>query len=93
MDFSIGNLIWIVIGGGIIGVLARLILPGRQNIPWWSVILAGIVGMLVGDWIAGIFGVQATAGFDWLRHGFQLVVGVAAVAAAAALFGRKDAGA
>lgn len=90
MDFSIGNLIWIVIGGSIVGVLARLILPGRQNIPWWSVILAGIVGMFVGDFIAGIFGVASTAGFDWLRHGFQLIAGVAAVAAAAALFGRNS---
>ena len=125
MDWSIGNLIWIVIGGAIVGVLGRLVLPGKQNIPWWSVIIAGIVGMLAGDWlagligviarlllpgrqsipwwsvivagivgmlvgdlIAGLLGVKETGGFDWIRHGLQLLVGVGAVAAAAALLGR-----
>ena len=27
----IGTILWAIIGGAIIGVLARLILPGRQN--------------------------------------------------------------
>lgn len=54
MDWSIGNIVWIIIGGAIIGIIARLILPGRQNIPWWSVIIAGIVGMFVGDWLASL---------------------------------------
>ena len=88
LDLSIGNLLWIVIGGAIIGVIARLLLPGRQSIPWWSVIVAGIVGMLVGDLIAGLLGVKETSGFDWIRHGLQLLVGVGAVAGAAALLGR-----
>ncbi len=90
MDWSIGNLIWIVLGGAIVGVLARLVLPGRQNIPWWSVIIAGIVGMLAGDWLAGILGVEETGGFDWIRHGLQLAVGAGAVAAVASLMGRSN---
>jgi uncharacterized membrane protein YeaQ/YmgE (transglycosylase-associated protein family) len=88
VDWSIGNLIWIVLGGAIVGFLARLILPGRQNIPWWSVIGAGIVGMLAGDWLAGILGVEDTGGFDWIRHGLQLAVGAGAVGVVAALMGR-----
>lgn len=91
MDWSIGNILWIIIGGAIIGVIARLILPGRQNIPWWSVIIAGIVGMFVGDWLSSLLGVKDTSGFDWIRHGLQLVVGVVAVWAAAVLFGRGGA--
>lgn len=90
MDWSIGNLIWIVIGGAIIGVLARLLLPGKQNIPFWAVLIAGIVGMFVGDWLAGLFGVKETSGFDWIRHGLQLVVGVGAVAAVGTLMGRRS---
>jgi uncharacterized membrane protein YeaQ/YmgE (transglycosylase-associated protein family) len=89
VDWSIGNVLWIIIGGAIIGVLARLILPGRQNIPWWATIGAGIVGMLVGDMLAALFGVKVTSGFDWIRHGLQLVVGVAAVAGVAGLMGRN----
>jgi uncharacterized membrane protein YeaQ/YmgE (transglycosylase-associated protein family) len=89
MDWSIGNLIWIVIGGAIIGVLARLVLPGKQNIPWWSVIIAGVVGMLAGDWLAGIFGVKETGGIDWIRHGLQVAVGAVAVGVVASLMGRS----
>jgi uncharacterized membrane protein YeaQ/YmgE (transglycosylase-associated protein family) len=82
------NIIWIIIGGAIIGVLARLLMPGRQNIPWWATIGAGIVGMFVGDFLAQLFGVKETAGFDWIRHGLQLVVGIAAVAGVVAIMGR-----
>ena len=88
MDWSLGNLLWIVVGGAIIGVLARLVLPGRQDIPWWATIGAGIVGMLVGDMMAALLGVKMTSGFDWIRHGLQLVVGVAAVAGISVVMGR-----
>jgi len=82
------NIIWIIIGGAIIGALARLLMPGKQNIPWWATIGAGIVGMFLGDFLAQLLGVKETAGFDWIRHGLQLVVGVAAVAGVVAIMGR-----
>ena len=84
-----GNILWIIIGGAIIGVLARLLLPGRQNVPWWAVIGVGIVGMFVGDLLAGLLGVKETSGFDWIRHGLQLVVGVAGIAGLVAIMGRS----
>jgi len=89
VDWSIGNILWIIIGGAIIGVIARMILPGKQNIPWWATIGAGIVGMFVGDALASLFGVKVTSGFDWIRHALQLVVGVAAVAGIAGIMGRN----
>jgi len=64
------DVLWIVIGGALIGVLARLVLPGRQRIPWWAVIGAGI------------------GGFDWIRHGLQILVGAGAIAAASSAFNR-----
>ena len=91
MDWSIGNLIWIVLGGAIIGVLAPARPPGKQSIPWWAVIVAGIVGMVVGDLLAGIIGVEETGGVDWIRHGLQLAVGAAGVAAVASLMGGSGA--
>jgi len=87
-----GNILWIIIGGAIIGVLARLLLPGRQNVPWWAVIGVGIVGMFVGDFLAQLLGVKETSGFDWIRHGLQLVVGVAGVAGVVAIMGRNKSG-
>jgi uncharacterized membrane protein YeaQ/YmgE (transglycosylase-associated protein family) len=91
MDWSIGNILWIIIGGAIIGIIARLILPGRQNIPFWSVIVAGIGGMFIGDWLSSLLGVEETSGFDWIRHGIQVVVGIVLVAVVAALFGKRGA--
>jgi uncharacterized membrane protein YeaQ/YmgE (transglycosylase-associated protein family) len=84
------NIIWIIIGGAIIGALARLVMPGRQNIPWWATIGAGIVGMLVGDFLARLLGVESTSGIDWIRHILQVVVGVLAVGGVVALMGRRS---
>ena len=91
MDWSIGNILWMVIGGAIIGVLTRMVLPGTQAIPFWLTILAGIVGMVVGDWLAGLFGVQKTGGIDWIRHALQLLVGMIAVGGVASIRGRRAA--
>lgn len=70
-------LLWAVIAGLVIGLLARLVLPGRQPIPLWATILIGIIGGLIGNGLAAAFGVADTSGVDWIRHGFQ--VGVAAI--------------
>ena len=90
MDWSIGNILWIVIGGAIVGIVARIVLPGRQNIPFWSVIVAGIVGMLIGDWLSKLLGVYETGGYDWIRHGLQVVVGIVAVALTAKIFSGRN---
>lgn len=42
--------------GIIAGVIAKLILPGRQGGGWLITIILGIVGAMLGGWIAGLFG-------------------------------------
>jgi uncharacterized membrane protein YeaQ/YmgE (transglycosylase-associated protein family) len=74
-------LLWAIIAGLVIGLLARLVLPGRQPIPLWATILIGIAGGLIGNGLAAAFGVADTSGVDWIRHAFQ--VGVAALLIAA----------
>ncbi|WP_055585045.1 GlsB/YeaQ/YmgE family stress response membrane protein [Peterkaempfera griseoplana] len=69
--------VWAIIAGLIIGLLAKLVLPGRQPIPLWLTIILGIIGGLVGNALASAFGVRDTSGIDWLRHILQ--IGVAAV--------------
>jgi uncharacterized membrane protein YeaQ/YmgE (transglycosylase-associated protein family) len=71
------SFIWAIIAGAIVGLLARLVLPGKQSIPLWLTIVLGIVGALVGNGLAGAIGVGDTRGFDWIRHAFQ--IGAAAV--------------
>ncbi|HKD96815.1 MAG TPA: GlsB/YeaQ/YmgE family stress response membrane protein [Micromonosporaceae bacterium] len=75
--------VWAVVAGAIIGVLARLILPGRQNISVLLTVIVGIVAAELGSLLARWIGVGETRGYDWIRHGIQLllaVIGVALVA-------------
>jgi uncharacterized membrane protein YeaQ/YmgE (transglycosylase-associated protein family) len=72
----IGTILWAIIGGAIIGALARLILPGRQNISVWLTIAVGIVAALLGGLIADWLGVGDTDGIDWIRHIIQIALAV-----------------
>ncbi|KUH40376.1 MULTISPECIES: GlsB/YeaQ/YmgE family stress response membrane protein [Streptomyces] len=71
------SFLWAIIAGLIIGLLAKLVLPGRQPIPLWMTVLLGIAGAVVGNALASAVGVRDTGGIDWIRHIFQ--IGVAAV--------------
>jgi len=68
--------IWIIVAGLVIGLIAKAVVPGRQSIPLWLTVILGIIGALVGNFIAAAIGVRHTGGFDWIRHILQ--VGVAA---------------
>lgn len=76
-DF-LGTVIGALLAGIIIGPLARLVLPGKQNISLVMTIVIGAIGAFVGGLIAQWLGVGETDGIDWIKHAIQ--VGVAAVA-------------
>lgn len=86
------SFLWAIVAGLIIGLLARAVLPGRQNIPIWLTIIVGIVGALIGNALASAVGVDDTRGIDWIRHLFQLVVAVALIAVVSPLWARRSAG-
>jgi uncharacterized membrane protein YeaQ/YmgE (transglycosylase-associated protein family) len=86
MTWSIGSIIGLIIAGIILGFIGKLLVPGDQNIPVWLTIVAGIVGALVGNFVASWVGVRYTGGFDWWRHIFQVGAAVIAVMLAAALY-------
>jgi uncharacterized membrane protein YeaQ/YmgE (transglycosylase-associated protein family) len=87
------SIITAIIVGAIIGVLARLILPGRQNIPIWLTIVIGIVAAFLGTFLARAIGIPtATSGIDWLELLVQLVVAVIGVALVAGVYGRRRGG-
>ena len=47
-----------IILGLIAGAIAKLILPGKQGGGWFITLLLGVVGALLGGWLAGlIFGI------------------------------------
>lgn len=86
---SIGSIIGAIVIGLIIGALARLILPGRQNIPIWLTIVVGIIAALIGTYIARALGVADTPGIDWIELLIQLVLAVIGVALVAGVWGRR----
>jgi len=50
-EVTFWGVIWYAIAGLVIGALARLILPGKQNMSiWWTIIL-GVVAAIVGGLI------------------------------------------
>ena len=86
--FSFGNILWTIVGGAIIGILARFFIPGKVPMKLWLTILVGIVGMIVGDLIARAMGVAVTAGIDWTRHFLQIVVAAIGILILRAVTGR-----
>ena len=68
------SIICTIIAGLVVGLLARFILPGRQNLSLVITTLIGIVGALIGWWIAGMLGVAQTSGVDWIRWIISIIV-------------------
>lgn len=85
------DIIGIIIGGLIIGLIAKLLIPGRQNIPIWLTIIAGIVGVLIGSVVAGALRWQTAGIFNIGELILQIVFGAVAVAGAAAIWPRATA--
>ena len=78
-----------VILGAIIGALARLVLPGRQNISTFMTVVLGIVGALIGSWLwTGVFNKSNTSGIDWIA----LIMGVIVAAVLIVIYERVVAG-
>jgi uncharacterized membrane protein YeaQ/YmgE (transglycosylase-associated protein family) len=45
------NILWLIIAGAVIGLVARFLMPGRDPIGFVGTILLGIVGAVVGGWL------------------------------------------
>ncbi|MBM4526598.1 GlsB/YeaQ/YmgE family stress response membrane protein [Rhodococcus hoagii] len=73
-----GEIIGTIIFGAVIGVLARLVVPGKQAMGWIITIVIGIFGALIGYWIWGLISDKGdTPGIDWWR--WIISIAVAAV--------------
>jgi uncharacterized membrane protein YeaQ/YmgE (transglycosylase-associated protein family) len=92
MGDVLGTIIGGLLAGIIIGPLARLVLPGKQNISLGMTILVGAVGALVGGFIADWAGVGETSGIDWIKHAIQVGVAAVVVLLYGSMAGRKAGG-
>ncbi|MEI5007292.1 GlsB/YeaQ/YmgE family stress response membrane protein [Streptomyces sp. NPDC087659] len=85
---EISGILSAIVIGIVIGVLGRLVLPGRQHIGILWTIVVGIVAALIGTAVAAALGVADTNGVDWIEWLIQIglaAVGVAALDRAKAL--------
>lgn len=60
------SFIYMIIMGLIVGVIARAIKPGADAMGWILTIVLGIIGALVGGFLAGMLGMNANGGFSGL---------------------------
>ncbi|MCG3841970.1 MULTISPECIES: GlsB/YeaQ/YmgE family stress response membrane protein [unclassified Psychrobacter] len=60
------SFIWMIIVGLVAGLLARAIKPGNDPMGWVMTIVLGIVGAMLGGFLAGLIGINADGGFTGL---------------------------
>jgi len=85
----IGSIILAIIVGAVIGVVARLVMPGKQNIGMIMTVLIGAVGGLIGSAVASAFGYHnANGGVAWIPFFVGVVAAVILIALYEAVTGR-----
>ncbi len=82
------QILGLILIGVVIGVLARLIVPGRQHIGVWMTILLGVAGALAGGVVASAIGTGDIFELNFLGT----IVGVIAAAVFIALADRAGVG-
>ncbi|BCY11195.1 GlsB/YeaQ/YmgE family stress response membrane protein [Actinoplanes sp. L3-i22] len=86
------ELIAAIIFGAIIGVVARIVLPGRQNIGLIGTVLVGMGAAIAGTWVSNRYDWHSShhftvtgRTFDWAVVGVQVGIAVLGVGLAAML--------
>lgn len=87
----IGTIISALIAGLIIGALARLVMPGKQNISILMTIVLGVIGSVAGSWLyTAISGNEDTKGIDWIALILGVIVAAILISIYLSVTGRKS---
>ena len=78
-------MIGFLVAGLVIGALARLIKPGRQNLSILATLGLGLVGSVIGGLIASLIGTGSIFELDFLGVVFAVIASVLLVGTAEAL--------
>lgn len=86
----IGTILMALVVGAIIGFVARLVMPGRQNVGLLMTVLLGAAGGLLGSAIAAHFGyANANGGIAWIPFFIGVGLAVVFIAVYEAMTGRR----
>jgi uncharacterized membrane protein YeaQ/YmgE (transglycosylase-associated protein family) len=85
----VGLVAWIALGL-VAGVIARLVVPGRQNIGCVATLAVGVVGALVGGFVAeAVFDEQVDFAFDLKSLAIATAFAIVLLFALQAIGGRR----
>lgn len=86
----IGSIILALIVGAIIGLVARLVMPGKQDIGMVATVLVGALGGLIGSAVASHFGYHnANGGVAWVPFFIGVAAAVVLIAIYESVIGRR----
>jgi uncharacterized membrane protein YeaQ/YmgE (transglycosylase-associated protein family) len=88
---TIGAIIGTIIFGAVIGALARLVLPGKQNVSTLITIILGVAGALIGSALWEALGGGPTRGIDWIRWFISIAAAAGLVVGYEAIMNRRKA--
>jgi uncharacterized membrane protein YeaQ/YmgE (transglycosylase-associated protein family) len=87
----IGTIIGAIVVGLIIGVLARLVMPGKQNIGVIMTVVLGALGSFIGTWLTYKLGyTNSNGGFEIIPFLVGIIVAVVLIAAYLGVTGRRN---
>lgn len=82
-------MIGFLVAGLVIGALARLLKPGRQDLGIITTLLLGVVGSLIGGTIAQFFGTGSIWELNILGFVLAVVAAIMLIGTAEAMFGKS----
>jgi uncharacterized membrane protein YeaQ/YmgE (transglycosylase-associated protein family) len=86
----IGSIILALIVGAVIGLVARLVMPGKQDIGMLTTVLIGALGGLIGSAVASQFGYHnANGGVAWIPFFIGVAAAVVLIAIYESVMGRR----
>jgi uncharacterized membrane protein YeaQ/YmgE (transglycosylase-associated protein family) len=86
----IGSIILAIVVGALIGLAARLIMPGKQNIGMIMTVVLGALGGLIGSWAASKFGYHnANGGIAWIPFFIGIGAAIVLIAIWETVMGRR----
>lgn len=78
--------------GLIAGVIARILIPGKQPGGFWLTLLLGVLGAMLGGWLGSlIFDINMSEFWSWESWLFSVIGAIIVILIVQAIFGRKKA--
>ena len=86
----IGSIVLAIVVGALIGLVARLVMPGKQDIGMIMTVALGALGGLIGSWVASYFGYHnANGGVAWIPFFIGIGAAVILITLWEAVMGRR----